>query len=66
MFDSFRTTTYVDNYVLIRGHYTDDDRAALIATAFLTSDHVRMFILGEEGSTDYKLGHHDRHVGFHH
>ena len=41
---------YVDDYLLIREQHSDDDRA-LIASASLASDHVRLFGPGEDGVT---------------
>ena len=48
-FDAFFTTVYVDDYLLIRVQYSDDDRSSLVASAFLASDHVRLFGPGEDG-----------------
>ena len=42
---------YVDDYVLIRVHHSDDDKTALTASASLASDHVRLFRPGEVGET---------------
>ena len=47
---SFFTTVYVDDYLLIRVHHSDD-KTALIASASLASDHVPLFGPGEEGVT---------------
>ena len=38
---------YVDDGLLIRVHHSDDDQTALITSAFLGSDHVRLFGPGE-------------------
>ena len=40
---------YVDDYLLIQVQRSDDDKTALIASASLASDHVRLFGQGEEG-----------------
>ena len=40
---------YVDDYLLIRVQHSDDDKTALIVSASLASDHVRLFGSGEEG-----------------
>ena len=67
----FFATVYVDDYLLIREQHSDDDRA-LIASASLASDHVRLFGPGEDGVTpilapeEYRLGQHDRRPRFHH
>ena len=42
-FDAFFATVYIDDYLLLRVQHADDDRSALIASASLTSDHVRLF-----------------------
>ena len=39
---------YVDAYLLIKVQLTDDGKTALIASASLASDHVRLFGPGEE------------------
>ena len=44
-------TVYVDDYLLIKVQHSDDDTTALIASASLASDHVRLFGPGEEGVT---------------
>ena len=41
-------TVYVDDYLLIRVQHSDDDETALIASAPLVSDLVRLFGPGEE------------------
>ena len=48
MFDPFFTTVYD---VPIRVKHSDDDKTALIGSASLASDHVRLFGPGEEGVT---------------
>lgn len=48
-FDAFLSTVYVDDYLLARVQHSDDDAAALIASASLAPYHVRLFGLGEEG-----------------
>ena len=50
-FGAFFTTVYVDDYLLVKVQHSDDDRSALIASAFLASDHVRLFGPGEDGVT---------------
>ena len=47
----FFTTVYVNGYLLIRVRHSDDDRTALIASAYLASDDVRLYGPGEEGVT---------------
>lgn len=42
---------YVDNYLLARVQQDPTDQTALIASGSLTSDHVRVFELCEEGKT---------------
>ena len=42
---------YVDDYFLIKVQHTDNGTTALIASASLTSDHVRLLGRGEEGVT---------------
>ena len=49
--DPFFATVYVDGYLLIKVQHSNDDTAALIASASLASDHVRLFGQGEEGVT---------------
>ena len=49
--DPFLTTVYVDDNLLIKVQHSDDDTTALIASASLASDHVRLFGPGEEGVT---------------
>ena len=51
MFDPFFTTVQVDDYLLIKVQHSDDDKTALIGSASLASDHVRLFGPGEEGVT---------------
>ena len=48
--DSFFTTVYVDDYLLVRVQHTDD-KTALIPSTTLACDHVRLFGPGEEGVT---------------
>ena len=60
MTDPFFTTVYVDDYLLIRVQHLSDN-TALIASASLASDHVRLFgpeegvtpILAPKKSTDW-------------
>ena len=40
---SIFATVYVDDYLLIKVQHSDDDTTALIASASLASDHVRLF-----------------------
>ena len=47
----FSTTVYVDGYVLMKVQRADNGMTALIASASLTSDHVRLLGPGEEGIT---------------
>ena len=49
--DPFFATVYVDDYLLIKVQHSDDDTTALIASASLTSDHVRLFGQGGAGVT---------------
>ena len=49
--DPFFTTVYAEDYLLIKVQHSDDDTTALIASASLTSDHVRLFGPGEESVT---------------
>ena len=42
---------YVDDYPQVRVQHSDDDTTALIASASLGSDHVRLFGPGEVGVT---------------
>ena len=51
MFDPFFKTVYVDDYLQVRVQHSDDDTTALIASASLGSDHVRLFVRGEVGVT---------------
>ena len=45
--DPFFTAVYVDDYLQVRVQHSDDDTTALIASASLGSDHVRLFGPGE-------------------
>ena len=47
----FFTAVYVDGKLQIRAQHSDDDTTALIASAFLGSNHVRLFGPGEVGIT---------------
>ena len=47
--DRFFATVYVDDYLRVKEHHSDDDTTALTASASLASDHVRLFVRGEEG-----------------
>ena len=49
--DPFFTAVYVDDYLQIRVQHSEDDLTALIASASLGSDHVRLFGPGEAGVT---------------
>ena len=49
--DPFFTTVYVDDYLLVRAQQADDDRSALVASASIASDCVRLFGPGEDGVT---------------
>ena len=51
MLDPFLATVYVDEYLLIRVQHSVDEKPALIASASLASDHLRLFGPGEEGVT---------------
>ena len=51
IFDPFFATVYVDNYILMRVQHSEHDAAALIASAKLASDHVRLFGPGKSGIT---------------
>ena len=46
--DPFFATVYVDDYLLIKVRHSDDDKTALIASASLASDDVRLFGPEEE------------------
>ena len=46
-FDPFFAAVYVDDYLEIRVQHSDGDTTALIASASLGSDYVRLFGLGE-------------------
>ena len=45
----FFATVYVDDFILVRVQQDPSDQTALIASASLASDHVRLFGPGEEG-----------------
>ena len=47
----FHTVVYVDDHGLIRAHYSDEDKSALIVSASLAPDYVRLFGPGEPGET---------------
>ena len=49
MSDPFFATVYVDDYLLSKVRHSDDDKTALIASASLASDHVRLLGPEEEG-----------------
>ena len=49
--DPFSATVYVYDYLLIKVQHSDVDTTALIASAPLSSDHVRLFGKGKEGVT---------------
>ena len=51
MSDPFFATVCVDDYLLIRVQHSVDDKTALIASASLASDHVRLVGPVEEGVT---------------
>ena len=48
---AFKTKVYVDDHGLIRVQQSDDDKSALIVSASLASDYVRLFGPGEPGET---------------
>ena len=50
-FDPFFTAVYVDDYLQDRAQHSDDDTTALITSASLGSDHVRLFGPGKVGVT---------------
>ena len=50
-FDPFLTSAYEDDYLQVRVQHSDDDTTALMASAPLVSDHVRLFGPGEVGVT---------------
>ena len=45
----FHTVVYVDNHGLIRAQRSDEDKSALVMSASLASDYVRLFGPGEPG-----------------
>ena len=47
----FMTNVYVDDHGLIRAQQSDDDKSALVVSASLASDYVRLFGPGEPGET---------------
>ena len=47
----FMTTVYVDDHALLRAQQSDADQSALIVSASLASDYVRLFGPGEAGET---------------
>ena len=49
LLDPFFATVYVDDFILVRVQQDPSDQTALIASASLASDHVRLFGPGEEG-----------------
>ena len=49
MLDPFFATVYVDDFILVRVQQDPSDQTALIASASLASDYVRLFGPGEEG-----------------
>ena len=49
--DPFFTTVYVDDYMLVRVQQDSNDQSALVASASLASEHVRLFGQGEIGET---------------
>ena len=51
LLNSFFPTLYVDDYLLARVQQDSNDRSALTASAWLASDHVRLFLPGEIGET---------------
>ena len=50
-FGAFFTTVYAGDYLLVKVQHSADDRSALITSACLTSNHVRLFGPGEDGVT---------------
>ena len=49
LLDSFLATVYVDDFLLVRVQQELSDQAALIASASLLPDHVRLFGPGGKG-----------------
>ena len=47
--DDYLATVYVDDYLLSKVQHGPEDQSALIASASLASDHVRLFGPGEAG-----------------
>ena len=47
----FHTVVYVDGHGLKRAQQSDEDRSALVVSASLASDYVRIFGPGEPGET---------------
>lgn len=47
----FHTVVYVDDHGLIRAQQSDEDKSALVVSASLASDYVRLFGPGEPGET---------------
>ena len=45
----FHTVVYVDDHGLIRAQQSDEDKPALVVSASLASEYVRLFGLGEPG-----------------
>ena len=53
LLDQFFATVYVDDFILVRVQQDPSDQTALIASASLASDHVRLFGPGEEGESPF-------------
>ena len=50
-YEPFFTTVYVDDFVMARVQADPRDQSALVASASLASDHIRLFGPGEAGAT---------------
>ena len=49
--EPFFATVYVDDFIMVRVQDDPTDQSALVASASLTSDHIRLFGPGEAGAT---------------
>ena len=49
--EPFFATVYVEDFIMVRVQANPTDQSTLVASAFLASDHIRLFGRGEAGAT---------------